>query len=61
MISLWSVAFQGSTAIGGPIIGGIIAVAGARVGLAVGAITCFAAAAIGMTYLRRPQATVEAA
>lgn len=55
VMSLWSVAFQGSTAIGGPIIGGVIAVAGARVGLLVGGATCFVAAAVGALYLRRPQ------
>jgi MFS family permease len=55
VMSLWSVAFQGSTAIGGPIVGGIIAVAGARAGLLVGGVTCFAAAAVGVLYLRRPQ------
>jgi MFS family permease len=54
VMSLWSVAFQGSTAIGGPIIGGVIALTDARVGLAVGAVTCFVAAAIGATVLRRP-------
>jgi MFS family permease len=59
VMSLWSVAFQGSTAIGGPIVGGIIAVAGARAGLLVGGVTCFVAAAVGALYLRRPQA-VEA-
>jgi MFS family permease len=55
VMSLWSVAFQGSTAIGGPIVGGIIAVAGARAGLLVGGATCFVAAAVGALYLRRPQ------
>lgn len=55
VMSLWAVAFQGSTAIGGPIVGGIIAVAGARAGLLVGGVTCFAAAAVGALYLRRPQ------
>jgi MFS family permease len=55
VMSLWSVAFQGSTAIGGPIVGGIIAVAGARAGLLVGGLTCFAAAGVGALYLRRPQ------
>jgi MFS family permease len=59
VMSLWSVAFQGSTAIGGPIIGGVIALAGARAGLAIGAVTCFVAAGIGATILRRPRA-VEA-
>jgi MFS family permease len=55
VMSLWSVAFQGSTAIGGPVVGGIIAVAGARAGLLVGGATCFAAVAVGALYLRRPQ------
>jgi MFS family permease len=55
VMSLWSVAFQGSTAIGGPIVGGIIALAGARVGLLVGGVTCFAAAAVGARSLRRPE------
>jgi MFS family permease len=55
VMSLWSVAFQGSTAIGGPIVGGIIAFAGARAGLLVGGATCFAAAAVGALYLRRPR------
>jgi MFS family permease len=55
VMSLWSVAFQGSTAVGGPIVGGVIAVAGARAGLLVGGVTCFAAAAVGALYLRRPQ------
>ena len=55
VMSLWSVAFQGSTAIGGPIVGGIIAVAGARAGLLVGSATCFVAVAVGGAYLRRPK------
>ena len=41
VMSLWFVAFQGSTPIGGPIIGWVIAIAGARAGLGVGAVTCF--------------------
>jgi MFS family permease len=57
VMSLWSVAFQGSTAIGGPIVGGIIAVAGARAGLLVGGATCFVAVAVGGSYLRRPKPT----
>lgn len=55
VMSLWSVAFQGSTAVGGPIVGGIIAYAGARAGLLVGGVTCFAAAGVGAMYLRRPR------
>ncbi len=53
VMSLWSVAFLGSTPIGGPIIGWITAQAGARVGLAVGGVACLVAAAFGLTALRR--------
>ncbi len=53
VMALWSVAFLGSTPIGGPLIGWITAVAGARVGLAVGAWSCFAAGAIGLFAVRR--------
>jgi MFS family permease len=49
VMALWSVAFQGSTPVGGPAIGWICAAAGARAGLGVGAISCVVAAAIGMT------------
>lgn len=52
VMALWFVAFQGSTPIGGPIIGWIIALAGARAGLGVGAVTCFVAALIGLLALR---------
>jgi MFS family permease len=57
VMSLWFVAFQGSTPIGGPIVGGLMAVAGARAGLGLGAITCFLVALAGLLALRRlPQA-----
>ena len=55
VMALWFVAFQGSTPIGGPIIGAIIALAGARAGLGVGALTCFAAALVGVSALRGAQ------
>jgi MFS family permease len=51
VMSLWFVAFQGSTPIGGPLIGWLIAFAGARAGLGVGAVTCFAAALLGLLVL----------
>ena len=54
VMSLWFVAFQGSTPIGGPIIGWVMAQAGARSGLAVGAATCVLVAALGVLALRRP-------
>jgi MFS family permease len=47
VMALWSVAFQGSTPIGGPAIGFITAVAGARAGLGVGALSCFVAGGLG--------------
>ena len=51
VMSLWFVAFQGSTPIGGPIVGWVMAVAGARAGLGVGALTCLAVAVAGIIAL----------
>ncbi|MGA2528842.1 MAG: MFS transporter [Acidimicrobiales bacterium] len=48
VMSLWAVAFQGSTPIGGPLIGWIVAATSARVGLGTGGLACLAAAAIGL-------------
>jgi MFS family permease len=53
VMSLWFVAFQGSTPIGGPIVGWVMAAAGARAGLGLGAATCLVAAALGLLALRR--------
>jgi hypothetical protein len=60
VMSLWFVAFQGSTPIGGPVIGWVIGFAGARAGLHVGAVTCALVALIGFAMLRRerPVATI---
>ena len=55
VMSLWFVAFQGSTPIGGPIIGWVMAAAGARYGLGVGAVICLLVAALGLLVLRRPR------
>jgi MFS family permease len=52
VMALWAVAFMGSTPIGGPLIGWITSSAGARVGLGVGAASCFAAGLIGWLALR---------
>jgi MFS family permease len=52
VMSLWFVAFQGSTPIGGPVIGTVMSVAGARAGLGLGAVTCFIVAAVGVLGLR---------
>ncbi len=53
VMSLWFVAFQGSTPIGGPIVGLVIAQAGPRAGLGMGGITCLLVAALGLLALRR--------
>ena len=47
-IALWQVAFQGTTPIGGPAIGWIIALSDPRVGLAVGGASCLLAALGGI-------------
>jgi MFS family permease len=52
VMSLWFVAFQGSTPIGGPIVGWVMARAGARAGLGVGAVTCLLVAFLGLLALR---------
>jgi MFS family permease len=53
VMSLWFVAFQGTTPLGGPLIGWVIALAGARVGLGAGAVSCLLAAALGLLAVRR--------
>ena len=52
-IALWQVAFQGTTPIGGPLIGAIIALSDPRSGLAVGGASCLVAAAGGIWLARR--------
>jgi MFS family permease len=53
VMALWSVAFMGSTPIGGPIIGWIGEHVGPRWGLATGGIACLTAAAYGLRQQRR--------
>ncbi len=53
VMSLWFVAFQGSTPIGGPIVGWVMAQAGARAGLGLGGATCLLTALLGLLALRR--------
>jgi MFS family permease len=53
VMALWAVAFLGSTPIGGPVIGWVIRVANPRIGLVVGAVTCFVAAGVGTLARRR--------
>jgi hypothetical protein len=61
VMSLWFVAFQGSTPIGGPIVGWVMGALGARAGLGLGAVTCLIVAAAGMTALRRRSARAASA
>jgi MFS family permease len=53
VMSLWAVGFMGSTPIGGPLVGWVVEVAGARSGLAVGGLSCLVAAAIGLIAMRK--------
>ncbi|MDG3012609.1 MFS transporter [Rhodococcus sp. D2-41] len=53
VMALWAVAFMGSTAIGGPVAGWVSQTFGGRAGLALGAVTCFVAAAVATLVLRR--------
>jgi MFS family permease len=56
VMSLWFVAFQGSTPIGGPIVGWVMGVFGARAGLGLGSITCLIVAAAGLAAWRHKRA-----
>jgi MFS family permease len=53
VMSLWFVAFQGSTPVGGPIVGVVMAAFGARAGLGLGAATCVIVAGAGWLALGR--------
>lgn len=53
VMALWFVAFQGSTPVGGPIVGWVMESLGPRAGLGLGAGTCLATALIGVAVLRR--------
>ena len=47
VMALWTVAFLGSTPVGGPIVGVIAEYAGPRWALMTAAVSCFGAAAMG--------------
>lgn len=53
VMALWSIAFLGTTPIGGPIIGAIADHSNPRIGLAVGGISALIASAIGMIIVSR--------
>jgi MFS family permease len=61
VMSLWSMAFLGSTPIGGPLVGFIGGSLGARYALGVGGLAALAAAIYGRLALRRQAAAAEAA
>ncbi len=52
VMALWSVAFLGSTPIGGPIAGAVSEYLGGRAGLLMGAVACIIAAVMGRLILR---------
>jgi hypothetical protein len=61
VMSLWFVAFQGSTPIGGPLVGLVMSGFGARAGLGLGAATIAVVGVCGLLALRRlPRAGVGA-
>jgi MFS family permease len=51
VMSLWAVAFLGTTPIGGPIAGWVSETAGGRAGLLMGGVTCIVSAAGAVAYL----------
>jgi MFS family permease len=53
VMALWSVAFLGSTPIGGPIAGAVSQYVGPRWGLGLGALACAVAAVLGLVVMRR--------
>jgi len=55
VMSFWSIAFLGSTTIGGPLVGWFAQTAGPRWGLALGGIAALVAAAFGALTLRKIQ------
>jgi MFS family permease len=60
VMALWAVAFLGSTPIGGPIAGLVSQHFGGRAGLALGAVACLVAAAVGTVVARRESAARSA-
>jgi MFS family permease len=61
VMALWSVAFMGSTPIGGPIAGAVAQHFGGRAGLVLGAAACVVAALFGFVVLHRLQERRSAA
>jgi MFS family permease len=59
VMSFWTLAFLGSTTIGGPLVGWFSEVAGARWGLALGGMAALIAALIGIITLRNLEASPQ--
>jgi predicted MFS family arabinose efflux permease len=57
VMALWQIAFQGTTPIGGPLIGLVVAREGARVGLVTGSISCAVAVVLAVYFMRRLRMT----
>jgi MFS family permease len=57
VMALWSVAFLGTTPIGGPVVGLVAEHAGPRWGLGLGAVACVVAAVLGLAVLRKVRRT----
>jgi MFS family permease len=53
VMALWSMAFLGSTPIGGPIIGWIAETSSPRIGLGIGAFSCLLATLIGLAAIKK--------
>jgi MFS family permease len=53
VMSFWTMAFLGTTTFGGPIVGWVAEIAGARWGLAIGGLAALVAAALGAVTLRK--------
>jgi MFS family permease len=61
VMALWTVAFLGTTPIGGPIMGAVGEHAGARWALVAGGVAALCSAMLGLLVLRRTQRALEAA
>lgn len=61
VLALQAIVFLGSTPIGGPILGAVCELFGARAGFLVGGVACMVAALWGTLVYRRPDAPVEVA
>jgi MFS family permease len=60
VMSLWFVAFQGSTPVGGPTVGWVMEAFGPRAGLGLGAVTCLVAAVAGLIAFAQTPARASA-